>query len=89
MKTNQRISELDALRGIGALLVVLCHYTYRYYEYAGSPVPAFNFRYGRLGVKLLFFNQRFCKLTSRKTAYKTVVNYPESDFREKVIYRPV
>ncbi|MBI3134187.1 MAG: acyltransferase [Bacteroidetes bacterium] len=59
MTTNQRISELDALRGIGVLLVVLFHYTYRYYEYSGSPIPAFNFRYGRLGVELFFMISGF------------------------------
>lgn len=57
---KQRHSELDAIRGIAALMVVLFHYTVRYgqiYEY--SIDPAFSFELGKYGVQLFFIVSGF------------------------------
>lgn len=50
-----RLHELDALRGIAAMLVVWFHYTVRYQEMYGHVVPpAVTFPFGRYGVQLFF-----------------------------------
>ena len=57
---KQRYSELDAIRGIAALMVVLYHYSARYgqiYDY--SIEPAFNFELGKFGVQLFFIVSGF------------------------------
>ncbi len=50
---ERRLLELDALRGIAALLVVLYHYTSRYPDMYGG-VPPFEFIWGIYGVDLFF-----------------------------------
>ena len=57
---NKRLSELDALRGIAALVVVLFHFTYGYDNGFASIAPGkFYFRYGYLGVNLFFMISGF------------------------------
>lgn len=57
---NKRLSELDALRGIAALAVVLFHFTFGYDNgfHAISP-GKFYFTYGYLGVNLFFMISGF------------------------------
>lgn len=53
--SNKRILELDALRGIAALAVLIYHYFFRYdMEYAHQGVPVSWSYYGHLGVNLFF-----------------------------------
>lgn len=55
MKTNNRILELDALRGLAALSVVLYHYTTRYFKLFDPKFENyFEFNYGNMGVELFF-----------------------------------
>ena len=56
-----RIVELDAIRGIAALMVVLYHYTTWYVQSVGfsSTAPLFEFWQGRLGVYLFFIVSGF------------------------------
>lgn len=50
-----RILELDALRGLAALAVVLFHYTTRYDQLFGYSEPlAVNVSWGHYGVDLFF-----------------------------------
>ncbi len=55
METRSRLTELDALRGIAALLVVLFHYSVGYSDCVpgASPLP-FRFPWGEYGVHLFF-----------------------------------
>jgi peptidoglycan/LPS O-acetylase OafA/YrhL len=55
-----RLTGLDALRGVAALLVVLFHFTTRYQEKFGhvSP-PSFELPWGHLGVNLFFLISGF------------------------------
>lgn len=58
--TSSRLSELDALRGIAALLVVLFHYTTRYQDlYGHSQAPLFTLPWGHYGVNLFFMISGF------------------------------
>lgn len=53
--SNKRILELDALRGIAALVVLLYHYFHRYNKiYGHVDIPVAWSVYGRLGVNLFF-----------------------------------
>lgn len=59
MKPN-RILELDGLRGLAALAVLMFHYTYRYQElYGFTSESPFLFRLGYLGVPLFFIVSGF------------------------------
>ena len=57
---NQRLLELDALRGIAALAVVLFHYFYHYNNiYGHENIPVNWARIGGLGVQLFFMVSGF------------------------------
>ncbi len=57
---SKRILELDALRGLAAIAVLLFHFTYRFQElYSPSQLPPFPFRLGYLGVQLFFIVSGF------------------------------
>ena len=64
---SKRIQELDALRGLAAMAVVLFHFSFRYYELFGesgvsgvdSADPGGLFRTGYLGVHLFFIVSGF------------------------------
>lgn len=59
-KDGQRLFELDALRGLAALFVVLFHYTTKYQElYGHTSAPLVNFSYGHYGVNLFFMISGF------------------------------
>ena len=49
-----RINELDALRGIAAIAVVLFHYTYRLEEVFNLNIFQYRFAIGHYGVELFF-----------------------------------
>jgi len=55
LKTPDRLLELDCLRGIAALSVVLFHFTFGY-DYGNHLMDPSNFyfTYGRMGVQLFF-----------------------------------
>jgi peptidoglycan/LPS O-acetylase OafA/YrhL len=59
MKTSSRLLELDALRGIAAISVVLYHYTYGYGVLYGQHNVIISFPYGNLGVHLFFLISGF------------------------------
>jgi peptidoglycan/LPS O-acetylase OafA/YrhL len=59
-ENSSRLLELDVLRGIAALGVVLFHYTTRYDELFGhSSQLLFDFKHGDLGVALFFIISGF------------------------------
>jgi len=68
---KSRLSELDALRGIAALMVVLCHYTYSYNELYSKHINfPFTFPEGKYGVQLFFLISGFVIfLTLNKTRH--------------------
>lgn len=79
MKQNRRLEELDALRGIAAISVVLFHYTSFYARYAGPDYKLFlNFKYGGFGVELFFIISGF-------VIYMTVIKC--TDTKEFLIKR--
>lgn len=57
----KRIGELDALRGLAALSVILFHYTTKYSQIFNSEftISEFNFKYGHYGVQLFFMISGF------------------------------
>jgi peptidoglycan/LPS O-acetylase OafA/YrhL len=60
MKPNTRLGELDALRGLAALSVVLFHFTTMYDRIFGHKESyLFNFKYGSFGVPLFFMISGF------------------------------
>ena len=60
MKTGSRVGELDALRGIAAMLVVLFHFTTKYQELFGhSSSLKLAMPWGHLGVNLFFMISGF------------------------------
>ncbi len=57
---TQRYAELDALRGIAAIMVVLFHYSVKYGQIYGNPVePMISFELGYYGVHLFFIISGF------------------------------
>ena len=69
MPANRRLVELDALRGIAAILVVAFHYTTRYQAIYGHPTPLWlDVPWGHLGVDLFFIISGFVIfMTLRRT----------------------
>jgi peptidoglycan/LPS O-acetylase OafA/YrhL len=62
MNRGKRLAELDGLRGLAILLVVMFHYFVRWpdiYPYGGSYSQFFLFKYGFLGVQLFFMISGF------------------------------
>lgn len=60
MNKNKRYEELDCLRGLAALAVVLFHFTYGYdFGLKIMSDDKFYFRYGNLGVQLFFLISGF------------------------------
>jgi peptidoglycan/LPS O-acetylase OafA/YrhL len=57
--TPVRFLELDALRGLAALAVVVFHYTTRYDNLYGHPPLVPDFRWGEYGVQLFFIISGF------------------------------
>ena len=56
---KQRYLELDAIRGIAALMVVFFHYTVRYGQIYGYSVkPFFTFVVSIKGVRFVGFNYK-------------------------------
>lgn len=55
----KRLIELDALRGIAAVSVLLFHYTSKYNEAFGAPHMQYEFSYGHYGVQLFFIISGF------------------------------
>src|SRR5438094_6534358 len=57
---GKRLAEVDALRGVAALSVVLFHYTTRFAElYQPTPAAAVSFQGGQYGVNLFFIISGF------------------------------
>ena len=57
---TRRLAEIDALRGVAALAVVLFHYTTRFVElYAPAATPSFAVPLGHYGVNLFFIISGF------------------------------
>lgn len=54
-----RLRELDALRGLAALAVLIFHYTSRYDNLYGHPALVPDFRLGEYGVQLFFMISGF------------------------------
>jgi peptidoglycan/LPS O-acetylase OafA/YrhL len=60
MKKHNRLIELDGLRGIAAVMVVLFHYTYAYDNWAKTlNQHFFHFTLGLLGVQIFFIISGF------------------------------
>ena len=58
--SSQRLVEIDALRGIAALSVVLFHYTTQFKKlYSPGGWTDFEFTHGHLGVNLFFIISGF------------------------------
>ncbi|MEK4129105.1 acyltransferase [Solibacillus sp. FSL W8-0474] len=59
-ESKDRLTELDALRGLAALAVVIFHYTTRYNELFGHEKSSYlNFTFGHMGVNLFFMISGF------------------------------
>lgn len=58
-KPLSRLRELDALRGLAALGVLVFHYTTRYDNLYGYPQRVADFRWGEYGVQLFFIISGF------------------------------
>lgn len=58
--SGQRFKSVDALRGIAAFVVVLCHQVHAFNnEYGYKPAPYFTFWFGYFGVELFFMISGF------------------------------
>ena len=52
---SHRLKEIDALRGLAALAVVLFHFTYQFgVMFPDTPTPPFQVAHGHFGVNLFF-----------------------------------
>lgn len=59
-RSNNRLVEIDALRGLAALSVVLFHYTTRFNDlFVWNPLPTMSFPDGHFGVNLFFIISGF------------------------------
>ena len=59
-RISTRLTEIDALRGVAAIAVVLFHYTTRYMElYKFDGAPTLSFPFGHYGVNLFFIISGF------------------------------
>lgn len=59
-KNAHRFGEIDGLRGIAALIVLISHYTWAYdYHFNLMPAHRFHFLYGDLGVEIFFIISGF------------------------------
>ena len=58
-QTSSRLRELDALRGLAALAVLIFHYTSRYDNLYGHPALVPDFWLGEYGVQLFFMISGF------------------------------
>ena len=67
---QSRLVEIDALRGVAAMAVVLFHLTTRYMElFSFKALPSLSFPYGHYGVNLFFIISGFVIfMTLEKTA---------------------
>lgn len=71
LNANNRILELEAIRGIMAILIMLFHYTTRYNELFGHKIPYnINFPYGKFGVQFFLITSGFVMLFSFKENFK-------------------
>ena len=59
MKKSNRILELDVLRGLAVIGVILFHYLTKYNEEYQSTGARFSFEYGHFGVELFFLISGF------------------------------
>ena len=58
--SSARLSQLDAIRGVAALMVVLYHYTMQYQKFLGVDYGvSFAFPWGWLGVHFFFMMSGF------------------------------
>jgi len=77
-RLTSRILELDALRGLAIIAVMLYHYTSRYVRlYGFYNTPPFEFWYGRLGVEFFFILSGFVifmTLSKTKTGTDFIVS---------------
>lgn len=75
--TNLRITELDALRGVAALIVLVSHYTWVYDFHFGTLAEhSFSFSNGDFGVQLFFMISGFMifmSLENSKTIKKFII----------------
>jgi len=72
---SARFLELDGLRGLAALSVVLYHYTHMYNQYfSHRPKPLFSFSRGNLGVELFFIISGFVILMTVSRT-KTILDF--------------
>lgn len=80
MKSKNRLYELDSLRGIAALLVVLSHYTWAYdFHFKTLDDHAFHFPYGDFGVQFFFIISGFVIFMSLDNT-KTIKHFAISRF---------
>ncbi|OAI28337.1 MULTISPECIES: acyltransferase family protein [Methylomonas] len=71
IQSRVRLTELDSLRGVAAVSVVLYHYTCRYHELFGHKIdPIWSVDFGKQGVKLFFLISGFVIfMTLNRTRY--------------------
>ena len=72
--SGERLLEIDALRGLAAIAVVLYHYTFRYHQIFDGTPATFLFEYGYLGVEIFFGISGFVILMTLEKS-KTVTDF--------------